>query len=66
MAEHFAQRLQHQGGDLPAQITAAYRVAFNRRPTANELRLLSACARKYGLASVCRLIFNTNEFIFID
>ena len=23
-------------------------------------------ARKHGLANACRLIFNTNEFVFVD
>ena len=66
MAARFAERLQQAGVDVPAQIRAAYRLAFNRPPSPQELRLLVDCATKYGLPSACRLIFNANEFVFID
>ena len=66
MAEHFAARVQTMGGDTPQQLTAAYRLAFGRSPSPPELRTLVAVAENHGLANACRLILNTNEFVFVD
>jgi Protein of unknown function (DUF1553)/Protein of unknown function (DUF1549)/Planctomycete cytochrome C/F5/8 type C domain len=65
MAEHFAARVE-RAGDLAAQVTAAYRLALGRPPEADELAVLTEFARKRGLANVCRLLLNTNEFNFVD
>jgi hypothetical protein len=66
MAEHFAERVEKTSGDLSGRLAAAYRLALGREPTAEEGRVLIDYARKHGLANVCRLILNTNEFSFID
>jgi hypothetical protein len=64
-AEYFADRVRG-AGDLPRQIEGAYRLALGRMPTAEETRTLAAYGVKYGLANVCRLVLNSNEFLFID
>jgi hypothetical protein len=66
MAEHFAERVDKLAPDVPGRIDAAYRLALGRAPTADEMRVLTPLAQKDGLANVCRLIFNTNEFVFVD
>jgi hypothetical protein len=67
MAERFAQRVEKQApGDLPKQIDAACRFAFGRAPTQEESAALLEVAQKHGMANACRLIFNTNEFVFVD
>ena len=63
--EHFAALLE-KAGSKEKQIEQAYRLALNRSPTPDESKKLSAFARKHGLANVCRLIFNTSEFMFVD
>jgi hypothetical protein len=65
-SQHFAERLQKTGPDLAGEIEAAYRIALGRRPTATERDALAGYARKHGLANACRVLFNTNEFMFID
>ncbi len=65
-AEHFAARLEHLCPDTPGQIEMAYRLALGRRPEEREVASLAAYAEKHGLASVCRVIFNSNEFLFVD
>jgi hypothetical protein len=37
-----------------------------REPTAEELADFSALANEHGLAAVCRLLFNSNEFLFVN
>jgi hypothetical protein len=66
MSQHFATRVETMATTLPDQIAAAYRLALGRSPTANELQTLVPVAEKHGLANICRLIFNTNEFVFVD
>ena len=65
-AEHFAERLRGLASDTPAQVEAAYRLALGRQPTAAESDAMVKYANEYGLANACRVLFNTNEFIFID
>jgi mono/diheme cytochrome c family protein len=66
MAEHFAERVQGAGDDVASRIAAAYRLALGRSPSAEELSVLVPLAEEHGMANVCRLVFNTNEFVFID
>jgi hypothetical protein len=65
-AEAFAERLQSMSPDLDRQIEAAYVLAFGRTAGVQEREALANYARKYGLANACRLLFNANEFVFID
>jgi hypothetical protein len=66
MAKHFAERLERSGGDLASQVNRGVYEALGRPPTAEEKEALTAYARKYGLANLCRVLFNLNEFVFVD
>jgi len=50
--------------DAPSR--EAYRLAFGRLPSVNELRVTEAFVQQHGLAALCRVIFNSNEFLYID
>ena len=65
-SEFFAERLRQTNSDPAKQIEAGYRLAFGRPPTREEREALVAHASKHGLANACRLLFNANEFLFID
>jgi len=65
-AELFAERTKRESNDVLSQIGTAFRLALCRAPTAEESRILAEYAHKHGLPSACRLIFNMNEFIFVD
>ena len=65
-AKHLAERVS-QASDQPAgQIAAAYRLCLGRAPSADESAALVAHASRFGLASACRVILNTSEFVFLD
>jgi hypothetical protein len=66
MTGHFAQRVQKECATPDAQIERAYLLALGRKPRAEELDALSAYAKQYGMANACRVIFNLNEFVFVD
>jgi len=65
-AEHFAARSEKAAMDIPGQIRFAYRVALGREPDEVETETLVNYAREHGLANTCRLLFNTNEFLYVD
>ena len=65
-AERFAARLESEAGTQEARIERACRLALGRPPAAEEREILAGYAREHGLANACRLVFNLNEFIFID
>ena len=61
-AEHLAERVQSVGGT----VEAAYRVVLQREPSAAEAATLNAYLKREGLQNLCRLLLNTNEFLFVD
>ena len=65
---HFAATLQREfpGADESVRIRAAVERTFARPATADETRLLTQYASRHGRAAACRLLFNSNEFIFVD
>jgi len=66
MSQHFADRLEREAPDLESRLRRGFLLTLGRRPTADERQALTALATQYGLANVCRVLFNLNEFIFID
>ncbi len=61
-----AERLKREHSDPSGQISAAYELAFGRDPMPAEASNLIGFASKHGLAAACRLLFNANEFLFVD
>jgi hypothetical protein len=67
MADHFAERAQREAGDdLQRQIARAYALAYSRQPETDELATLELFVKEHGLAALCRVIFNSNEFLYVD
>jgi hypothetical protein len=44
----------------------AWQIAFGRSPSAVERRTAEDYVRRNSLARLCLLIFNMNEFIYVD
>jgi hypothetical protein len=65
-ADKFAKRVLADGTpDLQAQIAAAFQLAVGRNPTESEVSASSAVVQEHGLTTLCRVLFNSNEFLFI-
>ncbi|MFZ4081846.1 MAG: PSD1 and planctomycete cytochrome C domain-containing protein [Pirellula sp.] len=60
-----AERLTQESTDLDSQIRSLVWLVYQREPLAAELEPLRAYATKYGLAALCRIVINSNEFLFI-
>ena len=66
-SEHLAARLSRDAGpDLPAQIPLLFRLVLCREPTESERTTFSTYAAKHGLPNACRVLLNSNEFMFVD
>jgi mono/diheme cytochrome c family protein len=65
-AEFFAERVKTMEKEPGKQVESMYRLAFARAPTAAERTAMTAYVRQHGLANGCRLMFNANEFLFVD
>ena len=64
-SEAFASRVKKEAGEnMARQIQRAYQLALTREPTAEELNDTLPTVKKYGLATLCRALFNSNEFLF--
>ena len=65
-AEAFAARVKKEAGDdIAKQITRAYQLALSREPTREELAETQPIVRQHGITTLCRALFNSNEFLFI-
>ncbi|MGC4001122.1 MAG: DUF1553 domain-containing protein [Anaeromyxobacter sp.] len=69
-ARYLAERLRKDAADSDeARITLAYRLALARKPADGELAAMKeflAKDRERGLEQVARVIFNLNEFVYVD
>jgi hypothetical protein len=66
VSEAFAERVKREvGNELCDQIQYAYQWTLNREATPNELQLIEPVVREHGLVMLCRILFNSNEFLLI-
>ena len=65
-AEHFASRLERESPNTPARVSRAVELALGRSPTPNEQEQFEKYVEQHGLPNFCRLLFNANEFVFIE
>ena len=64
--EQFTQRVESVESGLSDQIRFATQLAWLRDPSVDEQQLLEHLAGQHGLTAVCRLLLNSNEFLFVD
>jgi hypothetical protein len=69
-AKHMAARVAESAGPNPEEeVRAAFGLALTRDPELAELRDaldLMSKEGKDGLASLCKILMNTNEFAYVD
>ena len=72
MARHFAVKVEQSEGDLPAKVRRAYYEAVGHPPSASDQKALVSYIKEFGLANeaglanFCRVLFNLNDFSFVD
>jgi hypothetical protein len=65
-AELLAERVRREADGLAGQVGLACQLTLGRLPSSEESADLIAHANGYGLENVCRILLNSNEFMFID
>jgi hypothetical protein len=65
-AERFAERLRSEAPDEAAQVRRAYALAVARDPSADEAAFAQRFAKEHGLAQLCLVLLNLNEFVYVD
>ena len=65
-AGHFAARLAATPGDDAGRIALACEIVWGRAPHADEARELAEYSGTHGMANLCRLLFNSNEAMFVE
>ncbi len=63
---HFAERVKANAATPEAQASLAFAFAFSRQPDTGEKTAAVALIQKRGLTELCRMLFNANEFVFVD
>ena len=65
-SEAMAKRVREDAGaQVPAQVARTYWLAYGRDPHPNEMADAESVVHRQGLETLCRAIFNSNEFLFI-
>jgi hypothetical protein len=67
LSDRFAERLHREAGSAEkAQIELAYELVFARAPEQDELSAAIGFVHVHGLAAFCRVLFNSDEFLYVD
>ena len=67
MANAIAFRVRQQfPEDLPKQVEAVFKIAYQRRADADELDQSMKVVGDHGLRALCRAILNSSELIYLD
>ena len=67
MADRFADRLRREAGqNAKGQVGRAFELAYSRHPRPDEAALTEAFIKEHGLSAFCRVVFNSNEFLYVD
>ncbi len=65
-ATKLAERIEESvGNDVEVQVITAFELGFGRTPTDTERQASIAAVQQHGLATLGRVLFNSNEFLFL-
>lgn len=64
--EHLAARLEREAASIEARIDRACLLLFGHAPEPEISAELVAYATRHGLANACRVLINSNEFLFVN
>lgn len=65
-SRYLAERIVGQASDVDEQIDLAFQLALTRPATDDERVGARRLVEQQGLLHLCRALFNTNEFIYVD
>jgi hypothetical protein len=65
-ADAFAMRVAKEADGTENRVRRAWRLAYQRDPTAEEMTLAVRLVGDRGLRALCRVLFNSNEFVTVE
>lgn len=65
-AEYLAERLEVEADSAESRIVRAYQLVLGRPPRETERTTMVEYAARFGMANACRVLLNTNEFVFVE
>ena len=66
-SQYFADRLLKEAGEsASSQVKKGFLLAYSREPDEEELRSSVSFVKKRGLFAFCRVLLNSNEFLYVD
>ncbi len=67
MSDALAERVRGEAGEnSSAQVNRMLALVYGRSPDADEARLAVDLVEREGLATLARVLFNSNEFLYVD
>jgi hypothetical protein len=67
MADHFAERLAAERPDnIEGQVARGFELAYGRAPQEEELSAAVGFVREHRLPALCRVLLNTNGFLYLE
>ncbi|PHS11318.1 MAG: hypothetical protein COA78_09930 [Blastopirellula sp.] len=67
MADSLSKRVtESSGDDIPKQVALVYQLAYGRNADKEETEIATDFVKEQGLPAFCRVIFNSNEFVFVQ
>ena len=67
MADHFAERLtKDRPGNPEQQVARAFELAYGRPANEAETQAGSEFVLQHGLSAFCRVLLNSNGFLYVD
>ena len=66
MSEEMAKRLEAEQEELQKRVAYAFELAFGRPASRQDIELGLGFVSKNGLAAFCRVLFNANEFLYLN
>jgi hypothetical protein len=65
-SEQLARHVANEQTSVEAQVNSVVLRVLLRKPTSSEDTLMVGYARQHGLAALCRVLLNSNEFLFVE
>lgn len=67
MAERFAEKVESEAkDDISAQVDRVIQLAYGRPADEAEKKRASEFVAQHGLKAFCRVVFNSNEFVYVQ
>jgi hypothetical protein len=62
----FADRVAKEAEGVEKQVRRAWQLAYQRDPTEKEAEIAAKLGSEHGLKALCRVLYNSNEFVTVE